>query len=503
MKCKHRNRKGILCGRPDDDLIHLIPYCRGFHKFEPAEPEAAPVAERITNLVADNGPRVDTRRFPPAHYFCGECGKTPEPCHHFSAQAVDTDTVPPSVHPAPGVACSCPLCCPIKYALNAALQGNAEGPTCHVCGAIMVRRGIIMNRKFMPTDYVCKSCGATTQATEARPISPGELLKKISRPIVREDPGPDVDYSADEDEGMCSHEASDDLYNDMGKRIDLGEAAAHKVEQLAVEPQKCPECKGTGKIATGSPQVPWRYCTTCKVVDRKWLLKHAEGEANTMGKKPEAGSTRPELCLAVMSGHQALPGDKNGNTLIRCQLLKGHEKDGSRCSNNPRPETPPAEQPIKLDPPTLRSILLWCGAQDPDEEFLQVGLKSMLSRWAASVQQEPLSAATDLQGTLIGNLLTRWELMTNDFKSVVDEQERNFYDHGEIFVVCTQGDCPSGIYKPKEIADFSAFFTALPEATNLRSVAEEIAKGFPGTDADHERWEAWIYSVFHSHRMVT
>lgn len=44
---------------------------------------------------------------------------------------------------------------------------------------------------------------------------------------------------------------------------------------------------------------------------------------------------------------------------------------------------------------------------------------------------------------------------------------------------------------------------ALPEATNLRSVAEEIAKGFPGTDADHERWEAWIYSVFHSHRMVT
>lgn len=47
---------------------------------------------------------------------------------------------------------------------------------------------------------------------------------------------------------------------------------------------------------------------------------------------------------------------------------------------------------------------------------------------AASVQQEPLSASTNLQGRLIGNLLTRWELMTNDFKSVVDEQERNFYE---------------------------------------------------------------------------
>lgn len=33
----------------------------------------------------------------------------------------------------------------------------------------------------------------------------------------------------------------------------------------------------------------------------------------------------------------------------------------------------------------------------------------------------------DLQRRLIGNLLTRWELMTNDFKSVVDEQEREFY----------------------------------------------------------------------------
>lgn len=65
----------------------------------------------------------------------------------------------------------------------------------------------------------------------------------------------------------------------------------------AVEPQKCPDCVGSGKIATGSPQVPWRYCTTCRAVekDRAWLLKHAEGEAQTMGKLPEAGSTRPEM----------------------------------------------------------------------------------------------------------------------------------------------------------------------------------------------------------------
>lgn len=32
-----------------------------------------------------------------------------------------------------------------------------------------------------------------------------------------------------------------------------------------------------------------------------------------------------------------------------------------------------------------------------------------------------------IQRKIIGNLLTRWELMANDFKSVIDENERNFY----------------------------------------------------------------------------
>ena len=41
---------------------------------------------------------------------------------------------------------------------------------------------------------------------------------------------------------------------------------------------------------------------------------------------------------------------------------------------------------------------------------------------------QPEGQPTSSQQRLIGNLLTRWELMTNDFKSVVNEEERNFYE---------------------------------------------------------------------------
>lgn len=112
MKCKYPN-----CGKLRDDSRHdfitiNMPICLEYHPFEPAEPEAAPAENimhksfdyqadpatsgKVTELVVDQGPQVDTRRVPTAHYFCAECGKTPEPCHHFATtQAVDTSTVPP------------------------------------------------------------------------------------------------------------------------------------------------------------------------------------------------------------------------------------------------------------------------------------------------------------------------------------------------------------------------------------------------------------------------
>lgn len=58
----------------------------------------------------------------------------------------------------------------------------------------------------------------------------------------------------------------------------------------------------------------------------------------------------------------------------------------------------------------------------PDANLIEFGRKVWLRRLGASGVPQ-----NDLQRRLIGNLLTRWELMTNDFKSVVDEQERDFF----------------------------------------------------------------------------
>jgi hypothetical protein len=53
-------------------------------------------------------------------------------------------------------------------------------------------------------------------------------------------------------------------------------------------------------------------------------------------------------------------------------------------AETPRPEMPP-------EPSTLRGILLWCGAKDPDDPFLQEGLERMISRFSvAAVPQEAL-----------------------------------------------------------------------------------------------------------------
>lgn len=107
MICEHTNRKSERCGLPEEAIIHMDGWIGG-HRFEPSVPvaklqpaaPAAPAAEpantwarrnEYAQKVADNGPQVDTRRVPTAHYFCAECGKTPELCHHFSSATQATE----------------------------------------------------------------------------------------------------------------------------------------------------------------------------------------------------------------------------------------------------------------------------------------------------------------------------------------------------------------------------------------------------------------------------
>jgi hypothetical protein len=103
----------------------------------------------------------------------------------------------------------------------------ADNPSCHVCGAVMVR----------PKGWQCMSCGATTQATEAR------------------------------DDNKC-------VNGYTSSNANLGETAAQKVEQPGVQAQK--------------------IGLTCELLDCKLNFPHSH-PLGSNSYWPEAGSTRLEM----------------------------------------------------------------------------------------------------------------------------------------------------------------------------------------------------------------
>ena len=53
--------------------------------------------------------------------------------------------------------------------------------------------------------------------------------------------------------------------------------------------------------------------------------------------------------------------------------------------------------------------------------------KEILAELQRGGESQPGPSTQDIQGKIIGNLLTRWELLSNDFLSVMEEEDRNFY----------------------------------------------------------------------------
>jgi len=120
-------------------------------------------------------------------------------------------------------------------------------------------------------------------------------------------------------------------------------------------------------------------------------------------------------------------------------------------------------------------------AREHREKYLKTHLRRLLAD-APSVTEVELMA----DFSLAENAELRKEL----------EQEKNAVAH--------LAQSTSALLKRAEAAE--AEIVKLREAMTsekLRKVAREIAHGFPGSQDARERWEAWIYSVFHSHDMVS
>jgi len=105
--------------------------------------------------------------------------------------------------------------------------------------------------------------------------------------------------------------------------------------------------------------------------------------------------------------------------------LTPQEVGGSKCENCADLETLFEMQQKRM----RKATKLWQEATGKHEVFPDLGnlLDWLIERAPSPAQGTPEPPNAKLQRKLIGNLLTRWELMTNDFKSVVDEQERDFY----------------------------------------------------------------------------
>lgn len=71
---------------------------------------------------------------------------------------------------------------------------------------------------------------------------------------------------------------------------------------------KCQDCKGEKRFATGSPQVPWRYCQTCKGSG----VTPAPADTGAHLAPPKARPIKPNICLCDLGSPNEPSAHKSG-----------------------------------------------------------------------------------------------------------------------------------------------------------------------------------------------